>query len=202
MVASINLSPPFAAALTFNAFRELNLLAHSKSATDLTLDLEDLNAHGKSEHDASLTRLNAIQGDTLNVNTTMVQQILDDATQAGQTWIDTRSMGRTRSRRDNESLAAGSPPLNSNDTTTCLNEAGLVILLIGVGGLPGDGGDTTVWDQRRAKVESVQEWLDFERFPSGWMRSETVLTAEGDMVPLAGRVEIWKKYWRGQEGEQ
>lgn len=74
--------------------------------------------------------------------------------------------------------------------TACLNEAGLVIQFIGEGGDPYEG--TGEWDQRLARKERVWEWFVYERFPEGWVRTGHPVTAEGDMVPLAGRVEYWQ----------
>ncbi|KAF2403478.1 Cloroperoxidase, partial [Trichodelitschia bisporula] len=111
---------------TANCFTELGL---STTDPSVAIDLEDLNAHGLTEHDASLTRLDKIQGDTLRLQPHMLDNMLNDA--GPSPFLNTTSMGRTRARRERESLAAGSPILTSKAQGSCMIEAALVLVLLG-----------------------------------------------------------------------
>lgn len=143
-----------------------------------------------TEHDASLTRLDAIQGETLTVQSVMVGDLLKDAPQSIE-YLNTTSLGRTRARRESESQAVGSPPLPDAFENSALGEAGLVLLLLGTGGASNP-------DERQALKCHVEEWFNFERFPWGWRKSPTVLTVADDLDPIVGRIVYWQQYWASQ----
>lgn len=110
--------------------------------------------------------------------------------------LNTSSLGRTRVRREAESVAAGSPPLVNSPGFfgSALGEAGLVLLFLGKGDEDGQEPDS-----RSAPKEQVQEWLDYERFPVGWMRSDRELDFDDDLTPLVKRVTYWRSQWLQQE---
>ena len=184
VVNATNIDPDFIRGFTQSTFTKLGV------PLDGTINLVDTNNHGVTEHDASLTRLDAIQGQTLTVQTSMVGSLINDAPQGIQ-YLNTTSLGRTRARRESESKAVGSPPLPDNFENLALGEAGLVLLLLGTGG-------ATNPDERQALKIHVQEWLTLEMFPFGWQKSPTVLTVANDLIPIVGRIAYWQQYWASQ----
>ena len=179
-----NIDPAFVLSFTQTTFTNLGV------PLDGTIDLVDLDRHDVTEHDASLTRLDIIQGDTLAVQLGMVGDMLNDAP-GGINYLNTTSLGLTRARREKESQAVGSPPLPVGFENLALAEAGLVLLLLGTGG-------ETNPDERQALKSQVNEWFHFERFPRGWVMSPTVLTVVGDLNPIVGRIMYWQQYWASQ----
>jgi hypothetical protein len=183
-VNATNIDPDFMLSFTQTSFTNLGVPLTG------TIDLDDLNYHGVTEHDASLTRLDIIQGETLLVKPLMVLDMIKDAPMdIG--YLNTTSLGRTRARRESESRAAGSPALPAGFQNLALGEAGLVLLLLGTGG-------ETNPDERQALKWQVIEWFNFERFPRGWQKSPTVLTIADDLYPIVGRIAYWQQYWASQ----
>jgi len=164
-VVALNFSPDLASTTT-NA-----MVAKLGAPTNLsdTFSLGQFSSHDHTEHDASLTRLDVIQGDAVDVNYGLVQRLLDDATFP---WLNTTSLGHSRVRREAESIAAGSPKLADRFVSFAQLEASFITLVFGVGG----ENDT---DARGAPKDQVKAWLDEERFPieKGYDRSATVLTS-------------------------
>ncbi|KAF1988835.1 Cloroperoxidase [Aulographum hederae CBS 113979] len=138
--------------------------------TSASFDLEDFAAHDATDHDASLTRLDVIQGSSIDVNPGLVQFLLDDS---ADDWIDTLSIGRSRARREAESIAIGSPKLSTSFTRFAQLEASFIVLIFG----DLNGNDTDTW---RASKDQVRHWLNYERFPveQGYARSSDSRTAE------------------------
>ena len=184
IVNATNIDPDFVLGFTQTAFNNLGVPLTG------TIGLSDLDDHGVTEHDASLTRLDIIQGETLLVHPVMVQDMLNDAPY-DVNYLNTTSLGRTRARRESESKAAGSPPLPAGFENLALGEAGLVLLLLGTGG-------ETNPDERQALKWQVGEWFDLERFPWGWKKSPRILTVADDLNPIVGRIVYWQQYWAGQ----
>jgi hypothetical protein len=184
VVNATNIDPDFVLGFTQTAFTNLGVPLTG------TIDLADLNDHGVTEHDASLTRLDNIQGETLLVKLSMVQDMINDAPK-NINYLNTTSLGRTRARRESESQAAGSPPLPAGFENLALGEAGLVLLLLGTGG-------ETNPDERQALKWQVIEWFALERFPWGFQKSPTVLTVADDLIPIVGRIVYWQQYWASQ----
>lgn len=194
---AINFSPSFASNLTTGAFQRLGLLTGDATKdSNVAIDLVSLDAHDKTEHDASLTRLDIIQGNNLVVQPEYVRSMLNDTIPATYPSLNTSSLGRTRVRREAESIEAGSPPLVNNDVMFDLSlaEAGLFLLFLGQG-----DEDAQTPDARSVPKGQAQEWFDFERFPLGWMRSKRVLEFDADLLPLVERVTYWRSYWLEQE---
>jgi hypothetical protein len=158
---------------------------------DESFNLDDFSAHDATEHDASLTRADVIQGSVVDVDPALVHLMLADSPQP---WLDTESIGRSRVRRESESLAIGSPTLSSNFTQFAQLEASFIILIFGLGG---DEGDT---DARSASKKQVMEWLNEERFPvaSGYSRSQIVLT-QSLQQSIIGRIGDWYRKFKGEE---
>lgn len=184
IVNATNIDPDFILAFTQNTFNKLGVPLNG------TIDLVDLDNHDVTEHDASLTRLDIIQGETLTVQTDMVGDMLNDAPWCTE-YLNTTSLGRTRARRESESQAVGSPPLSDAFENSALGEAGLVLLLLGTGGKSNP-------DERQALKWQVQQWFDLEIFPWGWQKSPTILTVADDLNPIVGRIVYWQQYWASQ----
>lgn len=128
-----------------------------------TFDLSDFDAHDFTEHDASLTRLDRLQGDTTDVQPSLVELLLADS-ETG--WVDAFSIGRSRARREAESRGIGSPRLSEAFVSFAQLEASFILLVFGV-----ENGTGVV---RRAEKEMVRKWLNEERFPvrEGFVRSD------------------------------
>lgn len=78
---------------------------------DGTFDLVDMRRHNVIEHDASLTRLDARQGDNYTFQPAMLQAMLNDA-QGGP--VTVRSLAKSYNRRKRERKADGGQPLPWN----------------------------------------------------------------------------------------
>jgi len=106
----------------------------------------------------------------ISVNRRLVDAMVGDVRDTKQPGINTRSLGHTRVRREQESMRAGSPPLSELFTGAAQGEAALLAALFGTG----DG------NARVAPVEQVRTWMVEERFPVelGYQRSAEVLTGE------------------------
>jgi len=130
-------------------------------------------SHNHTEHDASLSRVDVIQGGvdgTICVDRRLVDAMIRDVRDTKQPGVNTRSLGHTRVRREQESMRAGSPPLSELFTGAAQGEAALLAVLFGTG----DG------DARVAPMEQVRAWMVEERFPVelGYRRSAEVLTGK------------------------
>lgn len=168
-----------------------------------TIDLEAINNYTvESDHDASFSRLDRIQWPQLTPAGTPIGSLLqdpgvigalaDDVVPKGVPFLNAAAFARTRLRREAESVAAGSPPLSKDMKLRAQREAALALQFVGEGGDPQiTGGRPESWDQRKASVYAMQEWLLFERFPTGWRRTPHVVTDTGDITPLADRVTYW-----------
>jgi hypothetical protein len=176
------MSPDLASKTTNAMVNKLpNPLSESKS-----FNLDDFLAHDYTEHDASLTRADTIQGSVLDVDPGLVHLMLADSSE---TWLSAESIGRSRVRRESESLAIGSPGLSSNFTHFAQLEASFIILVFG------SGGDLGEIDTRVASKEQVRAWLNEERFPTeyGYDRSQIILTSDLQESIIN---EIWDWYKR------
>jgi len=136
-----------------------------------TFSLDVFAAHNNTEHDASLSRVDILQGGvegTIRVDRRLVDALIRDVQVTEQPGVNTRSLGHTRGRRERESTQAGSPPLSEFFTSAGQGEAALLAILFGTG--EGEG--------RVAPTGQVKTWLLEERFPVelGYRRSADVLT--------------------------
>jgi Peroxidase, family 2 len=193
ITTSLNFNTAFAENLTVGSFIRLGYTDATATST-IAIDLETLNTPGRTEHDASLTRLNAIQGNSLTVRPQLVQAMLDDTVPGNYPTLNTSSLGRTRVRRERGSIAAGSPPLNALGQNLAMGEAGLVLLFLGKPELV----QRSSPDEKAASKETVKEWMDWERIPKGWRRSRLPLDQGVDLRPLVERVVFWRDFWEGQ----
>jgi hypothetical protein len=155
-----------------------------------SFNLADFAAHDYTEHDASLTRADTIQGSVIDVDPGLVYLMLADSPQK---WVNTVSIGRSRVRRESESLAIGSPALGSNFTHFAQLEASFIILVFGLGGNQGE------IDTRVASKEQVREWFNEERFPIeyGYDRSPILLTVDLQ-ENIINKIGDWYKRFGGK----
>jgi len=194
MVNAVNFSPDFIHdTFTIPQFRLMGILSSSENHTEKTINLQDLNLHGKNEHDASMSRLDKIQGDTLRVQPDLVQKILDDTVPISYPYLNTSSIGRTRVRREKESCAAGSGEPNQKITIgPGVGEGALALIFIGEGV---QDGSSDAADRLIVRKERLREWLDLEKIPVGWRRSKKVVTGT-NFLPLLDRVTFWRSHWK------
>jgi len=175
---------------TIPQFRKLGILSQDQNYTDAHIDLEDLNFHNHNEHDASMSRLDKIQGDTIHVQPALVEKILCDTVPEDYPYLNTSSIGRTRVRRENDSYAAGSGEPDFNITIIPgVAEGGLALLFLG-GGV--DSSDAA--EELKVRKEMLKEWMDYERIPQGWKRSEKVVMQDA-FTPLFDSVKSWRAHW-------
>jgi hypothetical protein len=160
----LNMTPGFANKTTNAMVAKLG----SPKNTSSSFSLSDFAAHDFTEHDASLTRLDQLQGNVIDVQPSLVLLLIEDSSSG---WLNALSIGRSRARREAESRAIGSPPLSSAFTSFAQLESSFIPLVFGVG---------EVASMRSAPAEQVKVWLHEERFPSelGYMRSQEPLTAD------------------------
>jgi len=181
-VTALNFSPDLASQTT-NAM--VSKLGAPRNLSD-TFSLGEFSSHDFTEHDASLTRDDVLQGDATDVDRGLVQKLIDDAKIP---WLNTTSIGRARARREAESVAAGSPKLSSAFVASGQLESSFLLLVFGVGGEDDP-------DARGAPKEQVKEWLDVECFPvnKGYNRSEMVLTSDLHDALTAGVKKYHDKF--------
>lgn len=169
-------------------FRLLGILANNQTRTDKTIDLETLNFHNRNEHDASMSRLDRIQGDTIHVQPDLVEKVLCDTVPEDYPYLNTSSIGRTRVRREKESRAAGSAQPDDKITIAPGVAEGALALLF-LGECLGEDADNLF-----VRKERLREWMDFERIPKGFKRSEKVVVT-GDFGRIDDSVEKWRERW-------
>lgn len=118
--------------------------------TATTLDLDHLNLHDAIEHDASLTRNDASQGDNHSLQPTLLDALIADA--SGE-FLTPESVAKTRARREKESVSKGSPKLTLKSQTLAYGEAALMLQAF--------GGSS---DQKSPKApkEAVRKWFKEE----------------------------------------
>ena len=181
-VRALNTSPDLATKTT-NAMSAK--LGSPKNASS-TFDLEDFAAHDRTEHDASLTRLDIIQGPVNYVDPGLVRLLLQDSSLP---WLNTSSIGRSRARREAESKYIGSPKLSEAFTAFAQLEASFIVLIFGVG----EGEDVNTWGAPKAQLKT---WLNEERFPveEGYVRSDQIKTREMQEDIIAGIRKFHDQY--------
>jgi len=186
-VLALNMDPKFAAEVTTNMMGKLGIVAPS-NGQPIVLSLDVFNDHGVVEHDASLTRLDSREGDTVVVRPTLVQKLLDDTLPKDSTIVNAASFARSRLRREKESIAAGSPELSTADKDVSIVEIGLLLLVAGQG-----GSDPASWSMKK---DVIKDFFLNERFAVdlGYVRSAEVVTPER-LTPITD--EIKKTYVKG-----
>jgi hypothetical protein len=182
---ALGFSPEFAHTVTTGMLGKLGVLKNIFSDALLRIDLNATNAHNKTEHDASLSRLDANQGDAAVVRPNLVQEMLDDTVPESFNCLNTSSIGWTRARRQRESVKAGNPPLSDAFVVAGQGEAALMLLIMG----DGDAVTPENGDARCAPKERVQTFFDQERFPYelGFKVPARIVQAD-EVVPLSGGI--------------
>lgn len=150
--AGLNIEPNFLGAIVAVAFGQLG---------QQTINLEDLNRHGVTEHEASLSRDDASAGNSLTVNMDRFDTVLADSEDAD--YIDVPSLVKSRVR-----LQGLSDPLTQAHVEQALLEAGLLILL---------GGGVQTGEEDMLSLTSpkdiIRYFFENERLPYelGWSKS-------------------------------
>jgi hypothetical protein len=170
-----NVDPSFATTLASQA---LQSLPHAEAGPN-ALHLADLNKHDVIEHDASLTRLDAIQGDNHDVQPKLVDALLADATGD---FLTIQSLAKSRTRREAESKQAGSPALSAKASTLAYGESALLLQVLGhLGTAKTDGSEYLV------PKPAARAWLLDEKLPAGWKRPPYVISLSSTTT-LSARV--------------
>jgi hypothetical protein len=131
------------------------------------IDLEDLNAHNKTEVRASTTRLDAPGGDSLHVNLPRLKALLDDS---DTDFVTIPSLAKSRKR-----IEALTPGVTEGEIDGGIGTAGLLMLIT--------SDDTSFQNGDFGLVEApkvvVEPWLAQERLAveKGWRRPATERTA-------------------------
>jgi hypothetical protein len=130
----------------------------NNSLTTQTLDLDHLNLHDAIEHDASLSRNDASQGDNHSLQPKLLEALLADA---DGDFLTVESLAKSRVRREKESLAAGSPVLSMKSSTFGYGEAALILQALGI---PDAAGNFKV------PKASIRKWIGEEKLPDGYVK--------------------------------
>ncbi|KAF1984674.1 Cloroperoxidase [Aulographum hederae CBS 113979] len=172
-VNGLNLSPDLATTITNGM---LGRLGAPQNQSEF-FNMDQFSFHDHTEHDASLSRLDKIQGDFVRVNARLVDTFLRDSKTDS---LNTASIGASRARREDESVKAGSPPLSDSFVAAGQGEAALILLIFGTGS----------GDSRNAPKSMVKSWLLKEEFPTaqGFVRSETQITPDV-LAPLTAGIK-------------
>lgn len=163
IIDSLNFAPEFAHTITTGMLTKLGVITNDSTVdARLRLDLEQTNVHGKTEHDASISRLDFSQGDNLHVNPELVEEFMRDTLPVAFPLLNTTSVGRTLVRRQQESTRLGNPQLNDVFEASAHGEAALIITIMG-----DDTGPITAdnVDSRMVPKDRTTDWLLNERFP-------------------------------------
>jgi len=190
---SLNFAPDFSKAITKAMLTKLGVITNDATTdSQLRLDLEQTNVHGKTEHDASITRQDLSEGDNLHLNNNLVTEFLKDTLPMVYPYINTTSMGRTRVRRERESMRIGNPPLNDLFEGGAQGEAALIITIFG-----DDTGPITAEnvDSRQVPKDRVENWLRNEMFPTeqGYKKSSRQIQASENkfVVQSVAKWQSW-----------
>jgi hypothetical protein len=147
-----------------------------------TIKLEDLNTPGVVEHRASITRLDAEQGDSAGLDAERLALFLDDAVDGAFT---VGTMGATRVRVEK---LTPPPALGAGELSASLGEAALILLTMTDGPIPDVvEGDISadLYAAISAPAERVAAWMSEERFPTelGWKPATRVVEL-ADLSPI------------------
>ncbi|CAH0024850.1 unnamed protein product [Clonostachys rhizophaga] len=149
--------------LVFGHFESLEDMLLQKAFSLLgkeLIDLEEPNAHGITEHDASLT-WEDFPGDSLHVNIDQLNALLADTSDS---YLSVASLVRSRNR-----VEALSPPLTAAFKGQSLGEAALILMIMSQDPIPPTG-TAEDYGRLRAPKDRVSLWLSYERLPveAGW----------------------------------
>jgi len=186
-IETLNFSPDFANTITTGMLTKLGVPLNSEQR----IDLDQTNAHGRTEHDASISRLDLIQGNNAIVNPSLVQRFLEDTIPLSALFLDTASVARTRLRRERESRQAGSPPLSQVFFDSAQGEAALILLI-----MSNDLGTVTSQnaDYRQVPKNRVRMWLLDESFPEDLgFRIPRRQVQASDNAALVKRLTAWER---------
>ncbi|KAF2673382.1 Cloroperoxidase [Microthyrium microscopicum] len=166
-----NIDPSFAKTLAQGA----NQVA-PKGATAIML--ADLSKHDIIEHDASLVRNDASQGDNHSVQPALLAALLADAGPSGALTVAT--LAKSRARREAESKKGGAKALGVQATTLAYGESALLLQALGS---PPAGSSASYSAPRKA----VEEWMGQEKLPTGYVKPSKPITSSGTTL-LAGEI--------------
>ncbi|KAI0475882.1 putative chloroperoxidase [Xylariaceae sp. FL0804] len=143
------------------------------------IDLDQLDAMPAGQHDASLTRLDTAEGNSLVLNEPRLDALLADSP-ASSAFLDVASLARSRDR-----VEALSPALEATPETIAHGEASLLLTLMLATPVPPAADNVTAAEVARlgAPKDRVAAWLREERLPvaQGWHPSvRQVQTADLD----------------------
>jgi hypothetical protein len=158
-----------------------------------TIDLEDLNAHGSIEHDASLTRKDSIHGSALLLSPPRLQAVLADS-KTDYLDIDSIAKGRTR-------VEALSAPFSDAELAASQAEGGSILMVMSERPVPGNG-EVDDYKHLRASKARIAIWLSDERLPVelGWHRpyapifNTTLFTIGAAVAQARERLEASVQY--------
>lgn len=169
------------------AFSAITSLGHVDPVSGQSvLDLANLDKHNALEHDASLTRLDAANGDAINVNANLVSTLLSFSTDNQTLTVD--QMAAYRNQRDLQSQAAD-PSYSASIMATFqkYHEASQLLTVM------------TDASTGAARTDWMKVWLGEERLPTelGWVQPPqfgwpstlalaTEIRAKTDAIALAG----------------
>lgn len=184
-MSALNFDPNLASTTTNAMVVKLG----SPKNSSASFSLADFDAHNFTEHDASLTRLDIIQGSTSDVQPSMIDMLLNDSSLSS---LNISSIGYSRARREAESVSIGSPTLSDAFTSFAQLEASFILVVFGVG-------SANNTDAIAAPKTQVREWLNNEQFPTdqGFVKSQTTLTLDLQQSLIASIKEFHDQYRNG-----
>lgn len=141
------------------------------------LDLEDLSTPAGGEHPASLTRKDASSGDSTNVDTARVMQLLADS---NSNFLTVDSVAKSRNRVDKISK----PPPTPAELGVGQGEAALMMMLMRDDYVSLQTSKDDLSTLRMPK-DRTSVWLLQEKFPTaqGWRPSKEVIQF-ADLAPI------------------
>ncbi|KAI1171962.1 putative chloroperoxidase [Nemania sp. FL0916] len=141
------------------------------------IDLSDLNSTAGGEHPASLTRKDAITGDSNTIDTVRVAQLFADSRS---NFLTVDSVAKTRNRLDSTS----NPPLTTSELGVAQGEAALMLLLMRDTYVSLETSEEDI-SKLRSPKDRTRVWLLEERFPTaqGWKPAEELVEI-ADLGPV------------------
>lgn len=146
---------------------------------DQTVDLEEFEKHDAIEHDGSLTRKDASEGDALSLQPNLLQAMLDDSSTD---FLDSDSLGKSRARREKDMAARGRPVLDSKGDFIAYGEAALILETFGQA-------------TGQAPKEAVKTFFEQERLPEGYEKPAELITIPST-VGIADQVRASSQFYK------
>lgn len=145
------------------------------------IDLTELRAHGGVEHDASLTRLDFVQGDNHSLQPHLLAAMMEDSPDE---FITMDSLAKTRARVEQDSIKRGQPELSLKGNFISYGEAALVLQTMNAG---------TDMANAKARKSDIETWFGQERLPDGFKPPNPrldVQTVLGMMAKLTVKAKL------------